>query len=219
MHNPMKTVFSHAKNPALYSLPIVAASAGQTQAAVVHYTDLEGTVNPWGVNVFTGEVINSGSLSSNVAAFYVKNKSWNDNIYVGFYRQDDSDTGLAKDLNDYARVFSYNELIDSSLDFSGTEVCSYYNGTTSSNWQADGQRYYLGVRLDDGEDYFYGWIDMSIGSDGTLRIYELAYEDQAGVGIYAGVVPEPAATTALAGLMAGSIAAYGARRRRKAVAE
>ncbi len=59
---------------------------------------------------------------------------------------------------------------------------------------------------------------MSIGDFGELTIYEMAYEDQIGVGIQAGAVPEPAATTALAGLMAGSIAAYGARRRRKAAA-
>ena len=49
---------------------------------------------------------------------------------------------------------------------------------------------YLGVSFYIDSDMHYGWVKMSENSE-ILTIHDWAYETQAGVGINAGVVPEP----------------------------
>lgn len=72
----------------------------------------------------------------------------------------------------------------------------------------------IGLSFPAGPDTYYGWIRVQINNaSGTFNVVDWAYEDQPGVGILAGVVPEPSALGLLA---AGAIGLASYRRRSQA---
>ncbi len=86
-----------------------------------------------------------------------------------------------------------------------------HNGTNAGDWDL-GDTGFLGLRLSVGGVSHFGWAQITYGSDGSLTLHDFAYELSPNTPIQAGAVPEPAASAALAGLLAGSVALY---RRRK----
>ncbi len=99
----------------------------------------------------------------------------------------------------------------------------------SLNWEAGANTfgggfsedtpYYFGLSFDIGGSTHYGWVLTSFnqsGDFGEVTLWSFAYDDEAGASITATAVPEPSDVSALAGLLAGSAVAMGARRRRKA---
>lgn len=125
------------------------------------------------------------------------------------------------DGNARAALLTAGALISPSLGpgltFANTSNYTYLNrnNITGSSWTA-GTTGYLGLELNSGANF--GWIQVSYNADKTLTVYDFAYEASGG-GIAAGAtgvnaVPEPAATAAIASLLAGSAALHAKRRRR-----
>jgi len=72
---------------------------------------------------------------------------------------------------------------------------------------------YLGVSFEKEEETYYGWVQMSVPNEFAYAVvHDWAYETTPGIGINAGVVPEPATI----GLFALGLAALLARRLRRA---
>jgi hypothetical protein len=69
-----------------------------------------------------------------------------------------------------------------------------------------GEKFFVGFGFrerETGNDYNYGWAEVSFADDGDLSIYRIGYETDAGVSITTGVVPEPSsALLAATGLLA-----------------
>jgi hypothetical protein len=80
-------------------------------------------------------------------------------------------------------------------------------------WSPSATHYYLGVQLTPSSDY--GWVEIALTAFNSMTVYGFAY-DNTGAAINAGAVPEPADAGLLAGVLAGSAAAYAARRKRLA---
>jgi hypothetical protein len=110
----------------------------------------------------------------------------------------------------YAQKFSSG----SPIDGSSFTTAAYLSKNGGGPWAADGTVGYLGVQVQ-GSDF--GWIEVSYNTDSTLTLISAAY-DNTGAPIAAGAtsVPEPAESAALAAVLAGSLAAFRARQRRKA---
>lgn len=78
--------------------------------------------------------------------------------------------------------------------------------------------YYIGLE----DDGIYGWAEVMLGSGTNITLFGVAYDDS-GASIVTGdtgasAIPEPGTSAALAGLAAGAVAAFVARRKRKAKA-
>jgi hypothetical protein len=81
-----------------------------------------------------------------------------------------------------------------------------------STWPANTTGY---LALDLNNHTNYGWAQISYNSDGSLTLYDFAYNSTASQAIGAGAIPEPSTYAALAGLAALGFAAY-RRRQNKA---
>jgi hypothetical protein len=89
---------------------------------------------------------------------------------------------------------------------------------TAGQWAPDGTHGYLGLEFNAGPGNRFGWAEVSYNANQSVTLYSFAYDDTGG-SINAGqiaAVPEPAATGAIAAVLAGSVAAFDVRRRRKA---
>jgi hypothetical protein len=76
---------------------------------------------------------------------------------------------------------------------------------------------YLGVEFNDGGGEMYGWVEISYDGSGFVTIDDAAYNSTPGGAINAGqtTVPEPAVSAWVGAMLAGSVAAWAARKRRK----
>lgn len=76
---------------------------------------------------------------------------------------------------------------------------------------------YMGVAFKIDEEIHYGWALFEI-TPSVVILYSFAYETDPGKAIQAGAIPEASDMALMAGITAGSVAAFAARRRRKAAA-
>ena len=85
-----------------------------------------------------------------------------------------------------------------------------YAGTINA-----GDRGYVGLRVGSGDNYNYGWADISYNVGESVTLHAFAMETTVNTPILAGAVavPEPAETAFAAVFAAGSVAAFRARRR------
>ncbi len=117
-------------------------------------------------------------------------------------------------------------LNDNIVRFPGPNWTSFYNipktylgdsgNPPNYYWSPSATHYYVGVQLISGANY--GWTEIALTSFNSMTVYGFAYRDT-GASILAGQtidVPEPAEAGVLAGVLAGSAAAYAARRKRLA---
>jgi hypothetical protein len=87
--------------------------------------------------------------------------------------------------------------------------------TSSNDLQANdgefnpGDQGYLAIRFEDGGDYYYGWVDLTMANDGIMTVNRWALEDVANVAV---VTPIPEPTVPALSLLA--LGATGLRRRR-----
>lgn len=121
--------------------------------------------------------------------------------------------------------FTSGDLIDASSNWSGNNYKDFSDYTHSfephefilENGEFRNATGYAGLRLTDGENIYYGWMQVSItnydNSGITATLIDWAYENTPGQGIYAGMVPEPATAALLFGGTATLLIAL--RRRRK----
>ncbi len=114
--------------------------------------------------------------------------------------------------------FSSGAMVDASSLFDGdyAETLFSYDGSKSPDF---GPNSFMGFRargdLSGSPEWYYGYFEVTwMSATNTFQILSGAYEDQIGVGIAAGAVPEP--STAVLSL--GALAAGALIRRRKQVA-
>jgi hypothetical protein len=209
-----------------YTVPAIAAGVTQTDAGVVLHTLATPLScdysNQWiYFNLTTGDATTTydGSLDG-VGAFTIYAKSYSGFFYSWSYAYSGDSTYYTTayttiDLSTYAALFNSGSTIDGALNFNSSPTVDYYNGSTITlDGNADGTHYYMGFTFGDATSTYYGWAEVSIASDGVVTLYSMAYDSVAGTAIITGV-PEPSDSAALAGLLAGSAAAFGAIRRRK----
>jgi hypothetical protein len=115
----------------------------------------------------------------------------------------------------WAKNFQLNAPISGTPLPSTVTFLNLSTGYNNANW-APGTKGYLGVKFTAGTDGLVnGWIDVSFSADqSSITLYDFAYQSD-GSAILAGdtgAIPEPAATTALAALLAGSVVLYAKRR-------
>ena len=119
--------------------------------------------------------------------------------------------GGSSNPRDFAVRFGAGDTIDSSAHWTGGQPFLSkpgYSGTFNA-----GDRGYVGLRVANGGGYNYGWADITRNTGDSLTLHGFAMETTADTAIQAGAVPEPAETAFAAALVAGSVAAFRARRR------
>jgi hypothetical protein len=125
----------------------------------------------------------------------------------------------------HPKNFAEGELIDDSVTFSGDSYVYFSSyddefGNIYTAGEFRNQVGFVGIRLTDGDDVYYGWLRLSVSNYNnyniTATLIDWAYENTPGLGIEAGSlisIPEPTTTAVL---FAGAIAAFVVLRRRKA---
>ena len=123
-----------------------------------------------------------------------------------------SATPIVYAATSYLQRLASGAAINGTRTFSGTGYAYF-----GPPWSANGQHGYIGLEFNPGTGLRFGWAEVSLNAGNTLTLYGFAYDNTGGQ-ILAGVtaVPEPATTGAIAAALAGSVAAFEARRRRKA---
>lgn len=116
----------------------------------------------------------------------------------------------------YVTALTAGSMIDvttvSPTIFSGSMAFGPQNPNAQFNTASDA---FIGLYFPDGPNFHYGWIRVGVNNAaGTFLIKDWAYEDQPGVGIRAGQIPEPGAL----GLLACGALGVAALRRRRAAA-
>ena len=181
------------------------SATAAADAAIIHFVPSGGNSSPTSTTLswdMTSDAIGTGYISG--WDFAVSNHGDIHTTYgTGAGVVATSTWGTAINL-------TAGTLIGSSSTFSGDYA--YLGGVNGFSGESTG---FLGVRFDIGGDIHYGWAELSFSS-GTHSVLQWAYEDQAGVSIAAGTVPEPSHAALLLGAGAAGVAAY--RRRKKAAA-
>ena len=124
-----------------------------------------------------------------------------------------------------AQRLSYGATIDGSSTYNGNRYLefSYYDNSFGGGGSIDTGEFrnatgYMGIRMTDGGNTYYGWIQASVtdydNANIVATLIDWAYEDSPGVAISAGVIPEPSSTAiALMGLF--PLCALAKKRRRQ----
>ena len=111
----------------------------------------------------------------------------------------------------YVSKLSFGATISGS---SPQTVFGYFSSYGKGPW-AGGGTGYVGLIIGKGATSFYGWANITYNSSlNELTLFSFAYQDDRSA-IQAGAVPEPAEAAIVGGLLAGSAAAFAARRKRK----
>jgi hypothetical protein len=176
--------------------------------------------------MLTGEVYNTYSSSyDSDGAFSIFYKIFDNYCYaqINAYNAPNNESYLTLGTfvgeTRYTSMLALNDPINSSGSFlQYAEFVDIISGTLHGLWPNDNSIGYVGLTFPHDSNTYYGWVEFSVDPQGLGTIYGMGYNDTPGAGILAGQgVPEPADAAALAGILAGSAAAFGAlsRRRRK----
>lgn len=113
----------------------------------------------------------------------------------------------------YATLLNEGDLIDSSTLSSGISIASLAYGAQNPNAEFNSVNGgYIGFSFASGGEILNGWVQVTIDQPTNFfRIDNFAYESEAGVGITAGTIPEPASLALLA-LGAAGVAGYRGKR-------
>lgn len=133
-----------------------------------------------------------------------------------------SNANIGPTLGDY-RWGQGNVLSRSALRFTSSSFQSNYSSFSTANgllgdafvlFSFDNN--YLGFRFDRDGSIYYGWAEVNI-TEIELTITRWAYENEAGVAIRAGAIPEPGSLALLAGGAAGLMTLR--RRKQKSISK
>lgn len=225
----MKSLLRHSHRAVLPALPFALGSASVSHAAAV-YTDA-GDVTLTGAGAISWDMGSSGASGSaslgNVPGVdftlsfgTTSGKTVTTDFNDPRLSINSSGSGFAINASSKAGVRKFNagEMIDG---FSSFDSGNYGLATSSEGSYGDwsvGSSGFAGLKFSDGGDTLYGWAQITYGTSKEIILHDFAYESLAGVGILAGdtvgtAIPEPGTTAAFAGLIAGSAAAFGRRRR------
>jgi hypothetical protein len=220
--NSLKTAGSICNNlPVLGGSLLAAASSAVSTQADIFSASISGgvTVSAGGTLYFdlgeTGESpswSNSTLAGSDFGLFFangfpsgVANNAKPKLLGAAPYRS------IAQSGGGYVAQFSSGNSIDSSSTWNANLFVNKYDYGLS--WPA-GTRSYVGLRIQTGTDYQYGWADLEYNSSRQLTLYGFGVESTVNTPIGAGAVPEPVESTLVLSLLAGSAALYHRRQRR-----
>lgn len=198
---------------ALPALPLVLQAVSTAEAQVVYTNPMDATVTASGTTIWFdvdgdagGNAVRSDYFAGSDFAIYLQNST-----SAPYALGNNPDRFFTQSAGFFATAVRYTagDFIDGSTvaNFAGF----LHSGANANDWDA-GDTGFLGLRLSTGADHF-GWAQITYGLDGSLTLHDFAYELSPNTPIQAGAVPEPAATAAIAGLLAGSAALYYRRRR------
>jgi len=205
--------------------PVLAGAAIPAAQGAIVYTSLGSGITVSGSNKL---YLDFQGQTTGAAAFPGWDIGLSINDVSGDYYSQVSGNISSVDLGAYYRTtvglrFPFNDPIVREPALYGS---TFYNiaktyltiSSASGNyfWSPSATHYYLGVQLTAGGDY--GWAEIALTSFNSMTVYGFAYRDT-GASINAGQttdVPEPTEAGVLAGVLAGSAAAYAARRKRLA---
>ena len=211
---PAPSLLSRLARTALPAAPLALAAIPSAHAAIIYTNPTDTTTTGTSILYLDmGASGAGGSISGNAnidADFALLSFSAGKPVLYGLVS---SSHGFSATGN-LEKNFQLNDTIGGTADLSAGFI--NYLGANDANWAA-GTKGYLGVQFDAvTAGTVYGWIQVSYNSDLSLTVYDFAYQSD-GSAIAAGAtsVPEPAATTALAALLAGSAALYAKRRQPK----
>ncbi len=147
---------------------------------------------------------------------------WQTKWWEGYVRLDASSPVAVVANGDNAARLDAGDVVDASCAFNdGDSTLAYYyrylpNDPTYSGpfGGGDVESGYLGLRLSDGVNDYYGWLRLDVqgGASETIELSEWAYATTPDQPVTVGVVPEPA-TTGL--LTLGGAVLLGRRRRNR----
>ncbi len=228
--------FAKLAKPAATGGILAALAAPQAEAQIVGY-DLNFTVT-------TSDIVYL-DFDNSLGNGYLSSVNANGNEFeVGFRRGNselpyfrsrssttltDSDReylGGASDYGYMANELSPGMTISASRPMQAANQAAYldryYNYFGSTFWGGGGTSSgFIGFSFLNADTTVYGFVELNYNDDAnTMELVRFAYDVtgapiEAGAAVSASAVPEPASAPALMGLLAGSAAAFGARRRRR----
>lgn len=213
MKNPSSSTLDPAKSPRLEAYLAVGLQASALAASAVEAGIVQVDIGPTGANIAG---VNAGLApgGGRQQVFPSSDQYWLGvfNNYTNGYV---SLLGLAMGPNSgvaftggYAspRNFAFDEVIDSTASFTSGFYQPVFRLTLPSGTSVSpdfGPNSYIGFRTNFNR---YGWMEVTWSqASAQFQILSAAYEDQAGVAIRAGQVPEPGAGS-LAALVLGGAA-------------
>lgn len=187
-----------------------AVLAGQADGAIV-FTDLGEGVSNSDVNGVYFDFVAQSATTEFYSGYqflvYSKGTINNGTLETGASA---STSQTAVSSGSAAKSFAEGETIDDGESYSQWTF-------DSSAWTTGGDAEYAGFVFEDEGSTYYGWALISLSANWTVTLYSFAYENS-GAAIAAGAtpspVPEPAESALAVGLLAGTAAAFAARRRR-----
>ncbi len=207
----------------------IATISGMASAVVAGSAETDAGVVSWTVN----QVITPGPFTVMLTApidgnFRINFGSAGNGTTLG-------DRYIWGPNNNLSFVYQYNGPNDPVRLGGGTAIDnnrSWFHATSFSNTDHDIQRYwspgdtgYAGIRFEAGPSaYHYGWVEMTMLSDGRVRIDSWALEEQQNVfvttpsGAPSGAVPEPTSAGIFA-LAAGAAGLRALRRKNRTAAQ
>ncbi|MCR6657002.1 MAG: PEP-CTERM sorting domain-containing protein [Opitutus sp.] len=193
---------SHSRK-IIAALPVI-IGANSASAEIIYWQESSGASRNFSIDFnFVDKTIGGSWTPGSV------NLMWKGGLMVSAYGG-----GIASSEGQVS-LLSFGDLIDDQLTF---------DYAYTSSWPSSSEPGYAGFQFTVDDSTYYGWALFGVDPDAenvfdaNLTLYGFAY-DNTGAAITAGAisaVPEPTTTTAIAGLLAGSAAAFAVRRRRKA---
>ncbi len=197
-----------------------ALAAAPASHATIVYTNPPDLTASSPNNIFFDLGANGGTGSSSLSSFPAAD------FYLKFYYNTQPlvpmlrfavNGNLLAASGGFVTNFPYGTSINSSLFSTQNYIALNNAGANNAHWPANGSPGYVGLEFNGGSGPVFGWAQVSYNSNHSLTLYDFAYQSD-GSPILAGqtaAVPEPAESAAFAALLAGSAAAFAARRRRK----